>query len=532
MKLRIRLDVFSTALLSALGASSVVACGGTFTPGSGSGPNGGGGSPTGSAGTPGVAGNESFAGSDNAGASQGGSSAGGATYGAGSGGMPNSYPCKNPRDLGRGVIQCDDFIHRTESKTCGSKLPRPEPYPNPAATAQCKQDADCTDKPNGWCGDAESGGGLLGPFCQYGCLNDSDCGPEQLCLCGDPVGRCVQATDCQTDLMCSPGYLCRSYDGSRGCGIITFSCQTFKDQCGSDAECAAKVPGSYCVPNPQNFGIFQCQTGGCAIGRPFLVEGEQRLAPVSARADWREFALLPRLDELDELDAASSAHLAQQWTRVALLEHASIAAFARFSLQLLSLGAPAVLVELTTSAMADETKHAKACFAVASQYAGAPVGPGRLAVESSLNEMSLEQIVLNTIREGCVGETVAAIEAREAAEHAADPALRALLLVISEDESRHAELAFRFVQWALAQGDAALERAVRREFDSVCAVAPLHSEPDAQQSASLAHGIVPEALRRAIRARAIGDVILPCSRALYAPRVSRSAVGALDTSSP
>jgi hypothetical protein len=529
MKLRTRLDVFSAALLSALGASSVVGCGGTFTSDSGKGPNGGAGSPTGSAGTLGVAGNSNLAGGDNAGAGQGGSSAGGATYAAGNGGMPNSYPCKNPKDLGGGVIQCDDFIHRTESKTCASKLPRPEPYPNPPATAQCKQDADCTDKPNGWCGNAESGGGIPGPFCQYGCLNDSDCGAEQLCLCGDPVGRCVQATDCRTDLMCSPGYLCRSYDTSRGCGIINFACQTFKDECGGDAECAAKVPGSYCVPNPENFRYFQCQTGGCAIGRPFLVEGEQRLAPMSARADWRELALLPRLDELD---AALSAHLAEQWTRVALMEHASIAAFARFSLQLLSLGAPPGLVELTTSAMADETRHAKACFAVASQYAGASVGPGRLAVESSLNEMSLEQIVRNTIREGCVGETVAAIEAREAAEHAADPALRALLLVISEDESRHAELAFRFVQWALAQGDAALECAVRREFESLCAFAPSHSELDAQHSVSLAHGIVPEPMRQVIRARAINDVILPCSRALYAPHVRRSAAAALDTSAP
>jgi hypothetical protein len=99
--------------------------------------------------------------------------------------------------------------------------------------------------------------------------------------------------------------------------------------------------------------------------------------------------------------------------------------------------------------------------------------------------MSLEQVVLNTIREGCVGETVAAIEAREAAKHVADPALRTLLLVISQDETRHAELAFRFVKWAPSQADATLERAVNREFE--------------------------------------------CSRALYAPSVSHSAAAALGT---
>ena len=214
------------------------------------------------------------------------------------------------------------------------------------------------------------------------------------------------------------------------------------------------------------------------------------------------------------------------------MEHASIAAFARFSLQLLCLGAPPDLVELTTAAMADETKHARACFAVASEYAGMPVGPGRLAVERSLDEMSLEQIVLNTIREGCVGETVAAIEAREAAEHTADPALRALLLVISNDETRHAEHPFRFVKWALTQGDATLEHAVRREFQALSTVTLSATELDPWQAKYLEHGVVSEPMRQAIRARAMREVILPCSSALYEPRVRRAAGAALDTFAP
>jgi hypothetical protein len=132
--------------------------------------------------------------------------------------------------------------------------------------------------------------------------------------------------------------------------------------------------------------------------------------------------------------------------------------------------------------------------------------------------MSLQDIVLLTIHEGCIGETVAAIEAREAAEHAQDPALRALLLTISEDETRHAELAFCFVQWALAQGDALLDRAVRREFAQLAAEVPHEAAPALHDAALLDHGLVPEAMRQAIRARAIAEVVLPCSRALYAAR--------------
>ena len=222
--------------------------------------------------------------------------------------------------------------------------------------------------------------------------------------------------------------------------------------------------------------------------------------------------------------------MAEKWTRIALMEHASIAAFARFTLQLMSLGAPASLVERATAAMADETKHAKACFAVAGAYAGTSLGPGRLAIEHSLDDSSLEEIVLNTIGEGCVGEVVAAIEAREAAEHVTEPALRALLLVISEDETRHAELAYCFVQWALSQAGLELEGAVKREFARLAAApASASRELSNHDRALLDCGIVPDAMRVAIRQKAVAEVTLPCLRALLAshaspaPRVNASA---------
>ena len=526
MTLRTRLDVFSTALLSALGASTVVACGGSFA----ADPAGHGGSSheggaTASSGAS-AGGSTSAAGGGTAGMTSG---SGGAVASAGenSGGTGNHFPCKNPSDLGGGWVHCDGFVHRTQSGTCSSSLPRPEPIPNSSPDPQCKIDADCTEKPYGFC---ETGGQLPGPYCQYGCVLDSDCSAQQVCVCGSPVGRCQPTTGCTNDSDCQGGLLCRSYDSSGGCQTPSFACQGQADECAADADC----PGS------GNFGLdycgydttlehFSCKPGGCQVGRPFLIEGEARVSAPSARADWREPSLLIRVGELD---AALRAHLSQQWTRAALLEHASIAAFARFSLQLLSLGAPPDLIERATAAMADETRHAKACFAVASAYAGAPVGPGRLAVEDSLEHTTLEQIVLNTIREGCVGETVAAIEAREASEHAADPALRALLLTISEDETRHAELAFRFVKWALTQGDGALEQAVQREFSQLAGEATEPENLEVWAAASLAHGIAPESLRRVIRARAVTQVILPCARALCESDANRSRAAALDTSAP
>ena len=43
---------------------------------------------------------------------------------------------------------------------------------------------------------------------------------------------------------------------------------------------------------------------------------------------------------------------------------------------------------------------------------------------------------------------------------------------VAEDEARHAELAWRFVQWALASGRAAVRDAVRSAFDAPVAGPP------------------------------------------------------------
>jgi hypothetical protein len=498
MKLRTRLDLFSTALFSALAASHVVACGGSAAY---------------LGGQPG-AGAEGGASNAGQGAASGAtnSAAGAGTAGAvgGAASDPTRNSCTNPQDLGNGFVQCDEFKHRPTVSTCASHLPRSEPLPFPyyADLGACEHDTDCSEHPYGWCNLQISDS----TYCEYGCITDSDCAGTSICECNEPVGRCVTA-GCTTDADCKTGYLCRSYEYSV-CGPTLYACQSAADTCGTSDDCPKASPLDEVDICTFNSNRFQCSPiSGCSIGRPFLVEGAQRLAPSCRRADWSELAALPRLADVG---ATLGAQLAKQWTRIALMEHASIAAFARFTLQLMSLGAPASLIERATAAMVDETKHAKACFAIASAYAGAPRGPGRLAVERSLDESSLQEIVLNAIREGCVGETVAAIEAREAAEHASDPALRELLLVISEDETRHAELAYRFVKWALSQSGPELERAVRREFTKLTAKAlPTRDALRESNDELLRHGILPQTIRRAIRKQAIAEVILPCSRALY-----------------
>ena len=186
-------------------------------------------------------------------------------------------------------------------------------------------------------------------------------------------------------------------------------------------------------------------------GRPFLIAEAPRMAAIEMRADWLDATLSPDTSRLSPLERAE---LAAHWARLGQMEHASIAAFARFNLQLLSLGAPSELVEACNRALADETAHARACFALASAYGGTALGPARLDIEHCFEDNSLLAIAKLVLREGCLGETVASLEALAAAEAASDPAVKRALTRIASDELEHAELAFKFLRWALTLASA------------------------------------------------------------------------------
>lgn len=200
-----------------------------------------------------------------------------------------------------------------------------------------------------------------------------------------------------------------------------------------------------------------CEATSCSSGRPFVVGDAARVATVRRRDDWSDVA---RVD-VAALDVATRAQLADAWLADAQAEHASVASFARFALELLSIGAPPELVADAHAAARDEIEHARICFALASAYAGAPHGPGPLMVDGSLSRCGdLYAIVRATVEEGCVGETLAALEAEAAVARATDPVVRAALTRIADDEARHAALAWRVVAWALGSGAASVRRAV------------------------------------------------------------------------
>lgn len=274
--------------------------------------------------------------------------------------------------------------------------------------------------------------------------------------------------------------------------------------------------------------------GGClplTVRRPFLVGASMRSSQSSTRGDWT----LALAASVDTLDAATRQALAEAWLRDGLEEHASIAAFARFTMLLLSVGAPPELVLASQRASVDEIHHARACFALAERYGEVARGPAPLPVHDSMSLMSLVQLAALTAEEGCVGETLGAALAAHQLERATDPASRRILRKIARDEARHAELAWRFVAWAVGEGGRevalAVEASVRRACASTLAMA-IRSYDGIDLEAWHAHGRVTCAEAREIARTTMREVLEPCLAQLSSGYFStpRRALGASASS--
>src|SRR5690606_4149627 len=148
-----------------------------------------------------------------------------------------------------------------------------------------------------------------------------------------------------------------------------------------------------------------------------------------------------------QLDAITRAALAEAWRRHGQSEHASVASFARFTIELLALGAPARLVAASSRASADERRHALRCFGLANAYARAPSQPGPLAIEGCLTASSSVAIATRLASEGCVAETVSLQLLIAARDRAEDPAVRACLSEMIDDEVEHVLLAWEALAW-------------------------------------------------------------------------------------
>jgi rubrerythrin len=138
-----------------------------------------------------------------------------------------------------------------------------------------------------------------------------------------------------------------------------------------------------------------------------------------------------------------------------------------------------------------------------------------------------------TLRDGCVGETVASLEAAEASEGATGE-LRSLLRAIADDEARHATLAFSTVAWLLSTASAeeradieAFVKSLLHDIDAELAgstTAPIEAPTEAIDAAwgrvsarDLAR-LRREGLRGVVRPAVEALLVSPSDRGAGAPR--------------
>lgn len=215
----------------------------------------------------------------------------------------------------------------------------------------------------------------------------------------------------------------------------------------------------------------------------------------------------------EQKTAARAEAAGRWWAEVAAFEHASVASFGRFLLQLIRLGAPPDLLARTAEAAADEVRHATAAYAIAASLLGRPVSAGPLDVERGDEVWDAAGILREVIRDGCVGESLAVAEAGEAARGVEDPAVRAALEAVVQEEARHAALAWRTARWLLDRDP------------SLRAVAVVALDEATEQAAQVVPGItgaerwgvLSSVARTAARRKALIEVI---------PRLAEAVLGA------
>jgi hypothetical protein len=256
---------------------------------------------------------------------------------------------------------------------------------------------------------------------------------------------------------------------------------------------------------------YQATFGACS-GRPYLIDDEPQTATLrtGGAAGWSDGSA----PAIDDLDPAIRAQIADAWARDGLAEHASIPSFGRFAFELLAVGAPADLVAEAHRAALDEVRHARLCLGLASAYAGAPVEPGPFPFGGSVEvDADLARMAARVAREGCIDETSAALQVAEQLSAAQDPAVRAALAILAEDEARHAELAWRTVAWALRVGGAPVRAAVAEVFAGLTDDLP-PTRNERENPALAAHGRLSPARLEAVAIHARTHVIGPSARAL------------------
>jgi hypothetical protein len=196
-------------------------------------------------------------------------------------------------------------------------------------------------------------------------------------------------------------------------------------------------------------------------GRQLRRFGRVLLPKVARGGAW---AHLP--GEVD-VEPALRGPLAAQWRENGRTEHASVAAFARLTLDLMALGAPPALLAAAQRDAADEIRHTELCFSLARSLDGQAESPAPFPEAARARTLpkarvpALSRLAVDSLIDGALHEGLSARMIARLADRCEVPAIRALLRELAADEGRHSAHGWDVVRWCVAEGGAPVVEALR-----------------------------------------------------------------------
>jgi hypothetical protein len=199
-------------------------------------------------------------------------------------------------------------------------------------------------------------------------------------------------------------------------------------------------------------GLTMLSVGTVGRGRQVRRFGRVLLPPLERGQAWASFR--EALSIPDELRQP----LAQAWRENGRNEHASVAAFAQLTLDLMALGAPPRLVRAAQRDALDEIRHAELCFSLARAIDATDVGPGSFSLPHralprvASHTLGLARLAVDSLVDGALHEGVSARVIAQLAKRTEVMAVRAVLKELAADEGRHAAHGWEVVDWCVEQG--------------------------------------------------------------------------------
>ena len=206
-----------------------------------------------------------------------------------------------------------------------------------------------------------------------------------------------------------------------------------------------------------------CMPVDPAEGRPLICDGIAQVATIEIGSDWIEGPS----PESFHLTIEQRQVLATFWLRTAQFEHASVASFHQFGLDLMRFGASPDLLMRTSKATMDEIAHAKAAFAITEGFLGHPFSPSEFQMKLQPAK-SFAEFAVSVAMEGAINETLAVVLATLQHDKCEDHAIKKFLTEIIKEEAEHAELAWDTLRWLIDVGGEevvdALWEIIQRDF--------------------------------------------------------------------